>query len=70
MLRWIKLGLVTALMLSLVALCIYGCAPKPQEQPPAPPPAVEQPAPVAPDTTAAPAAPAAPAPAPAAPEKK
>ncbi|MDI6783001.1 MAG: hypothetical protein QME64_02770 [bacterium] len=64
MLRWMKLGLVTALVLSLVALFVYGCAPKPAEEPPAPEPAaVEQPAPVEPsaDTAAAPAAPAEPA---------
>ena len=69
MLRWMKLGLVTALVLCLVALFVYGCAPKPVEEPPAP--AVSEPAPVAPaaDTAAAPAAPAEPA-APAAPEKK
>lgn len=59
MLRWMKLGLVTALALSLVAIFMYGCAPKPEPAPeaPAPAPAVEAPAPVAPDTTAAPAVP-------------
>jgi PBP1b-binding outer membrane lipoprotein LpoB len=61
MLRWMKLGLVTVLALSLVALFIYGCAKVEQPAPePAPAPAVEAPAPVAPDTTGVIVAPAEP----------